>query len=387
MKNIDKELRKHKFIIFGFEHYNTLGVIRSLGEKGINPIVILHKTNIQVPTLVPNSRYISKIHIVNDVNEGYCILMDCYSNEQYKPFLYSCDDYVEMCLDSHYNELVDRFYFFDGGSAGIISTYMDKDSINQLAVECGCKIPKAEAVRRGELPKTLRFPVITKAKVSAIGGWKSDVRICKSEKELEEAYQSIQSEELLVEEFIEKKNELCLDGFCVNHGCDVCIPFQTTYLRVAPGMYGNYMELTPFKNEVVYQQISKILRKTGYNGIFSVEYLIDKNDNLYFLEVNFRNSTWSYAFTYGGVNMPYEWAKSTLGGAIKIAEETVRKTPFTAMVEVRDFKDFVLTRKISLGKWIIDLLNTDCLYYWNKKDKRPFVSYVFHFIKRCLTKL
>lgn len=387
MKNIDKELRKHKFIIFGFEHYNTLGVIRSLGEKGINPIVILHKTNSKDPTLVPNSRYISTIHVVSDVNEGYCILMDSYSNEQYKPFLYSCDDYVEMCLDSHYDELIDRFYFFDGGRSNIISKYMDKDSINQLAVECGCKIPKAEAVRRGELPKSLRFPVITKAKVSAIGGWKSDVRICKSEKELEEAYQSIQSEELLVEEFIEKKNELCLDGFCVNHGCDVCIPFQTTYLRVAPGMYGNYMELTPFNNEVVYQQVSKILRKTGFNGIFSVEYLIDKNDNLYFLEVNFRNSTWSYAFTYGGVNMPYEWAKSTLGGAIKIDKETVRKTSFTAMVEVRDFKDFVLTRKISFGKWIRDLLNTDCLYYWNKKDKRPFVSYVFHIIKRRLTNL
>ena len=40
-------MREHKFIIFGFEHYNTLGVIRSLGEKGISPIVILHKTNIK----------------------------------------------------------------------------------------------------------------------------------------------------------------------------------------------------------------------------------------------------------------------------------------------------------------------------------------------------
>ena len=325
-------MREHKFIIFGFEHYNTLGVIRSLGEKGISPIVILHKMNIKDPSLVPNSRYASKVHVVDDVDEGYSVLINEYGNEELKPFLYSCDDYVEMCLDYHYDELKGRFYFFDGGQSGIVSRFMDKDVISQLAVECGCKIPKTEIVKRGQLPTSLKYPVITKAKVSAIGGWKKDVRICYSEKELVEAYKTIESEDLLVEEFIEKKNELCLDGFCVNHGKDVCIPFQTTYLRVAPGMYGNYMELTPFNNKVVYEQVRRMLAKARFNGIFSVEYLIDKNDELYFLEVNFRNSTWSYAFTYGGVNMPYEWAKATLEGTICINESDVRKTPFTAMV-------------------------------------------------------
>jgi len=381
MDMLDNELMKYKFIVFGFEHYNTLGVIRSLGEKGIAPIVILHKTNVKDPSLVPNSRYASKVHIVEDVDEGYSILKK-YGNEDLKPFLISCDDYVEMCLDRHYEELKDRFYFFDGGQAGIVSRYMDKDAISQLAVECGCKIPKTEIVKRGQLPTLLKYPVITKAKVSAIGGWKKDVRICYSETELVEAYKTIESEDLLVEEFIEKKNELCLDGFCVNHGKDVCIPFQTTYLRVAPGMYGNYMELVPFKNELVYEQVCKILEKVQFNGIFSVEFLIDKNDELYFLEVNFRNSTWSYAFTYGGVNMPYEWAKATLEGKISINDELVRKTPFTAMVEVRDFKDFVLTRKISFIRWIRDLSKTDCLYYWNNKDKSPVFSYILNLVRR-----
>ena len=375
-------MREHKFIIFGFEHYNTLGVIRSLGEKGISPIVILHKMNIKDPSLVPNSRYASKVHVVDDVDEGYSVLINEYGNEELKPFLYSCDDYVEMCLDYHYDELKGRFYFFDGGQSGIVSRFMDKDVISQLAVECGCKIPKTEIVKRGQLPTSLKYPVITKAKVSAIGGWKKDVRICYSEKELVEAYKTIESEDLLVEEFIEKKNELCLDGFCVNHGKDVCIPFQTTYLRVAPGMYGNYMELTPFNNKVVYEQVCRMLAKARFNGIFSVEFLIDKNDELYFLEVNFRNSTWSYAFTYGGVNMPYEWAKATLEGTICINESDVRKTPFTAMVEVRDFKDFVLTRKISFKKWIRDLNKTDCLYYWNRNDKKPVFVWLIHLIIR-----
>ena len=31
------------YIIFGFEHYNPLGIARSLGEFGIKPIGIYHK--------------------------------------------------------------------------------------------------------------------------------------------------------------------------------------------------------------------------------------------------------------------------------------------------------------------------------------------------------
>lgn len=42
MENIDVKLRKHKFIVFSQDHYNPLNVIRSLGEKGLNPISILY---------------------------------------------------------------------------------------------------------------------------------------------------------------------------------------------------------------------------------------------------------------------------------------------------------------------------------------------------------
>ena len=124
-------MKSHKFIIFGYDHYNALGVVRSLGEKGIAPIVILHKTIVKDASLVPNSRYASVVHIVENVDDGYRLLLEKYGNEEFKPFLYSCDDYVEMCLDSHYEELKNRFYFFDGGQAGIVSRYMDKDGISQ----------------------------------------------------------------------------------------------------------------------------------------------------------------------------------------------------------------------------------------------------------------
>lgn len=387
IQDIDNELRKHKFIVFGFDHYNTLGAIRSLGEAGFAPIAIVHTAVRPNPHLVPNSKYASSVHIVNYVTDGYDLLLREFGEEKYMPFLFSCDDWVESCLDSHRDELNNKFYFFDGSEKGIVSHYMDKDNISKLAQECGCRIPRSETLHRGSLPQTLRYPVITKSIKSIVGGWKKDVRICYSAEELKIAYETIESEELLVEEFIEKKNELCLDGFSVNHGHDVCIPFQTMYLRVAPGKYGNYMELIPFKNEEVKNQVNAILSRVGFNGIFSVEYLIDKNDSLYFLEVNFRNSTWSYAFTYGGVNMLYEWAKATLTGSLESESMKPRKSPFTAMVEPVDFKDFVLHGNVPIFRWLQELKKTDCLFYYVKSDKRPVVAHCKHIVNRYFKKL
>ena len=42
-------------------------------------------------------------------------------------------------------------------------------------------------------------------------------------------------------------------------------------------------------------KIKQIIRKANYTGIFCVEGIIDKNDDLYFLEVNYRYSGWGYA--------------------------------------------------------------------------------------------
>ena len=43
-------LKEHEFIVFALDHYNPLGVVRSLGEAGVNPILIAvkHKVDLAV---------------------------------------------------------------------------------------------------------------------------------------------------------------------------------------------------------------------------------------------------------------------------------------------------------------------------------------------------
>lgn len=385
MNSLLEEIKKHKHICFGIDNYVTLGVIRSLGEVGITPEVILHKHN---PIhLVIHSKYVKSYKVVDTVEEGYQYILSKYRNEEYKPFIHSSDDWVESYLDEHYEELIDKFIFYDGGRRGIITESMNKDAINKVAESCGCNVPKSEVVKRGELPKTLKYPVITKGIMSIKGGWKNDVIICQDEHELKNAFDNIKSDTVLVCEYINKKNELCLDGFCINHGKDVCIPFETSYLTLINGQYGNYMRMTPFQRKDVEEQVQKVLEKTGFNGVFSVEFLIDQDDKLWFLEVNFRFSTWGYAFHYGGVNLPVEWAKATLSGEIKKNELKPRTSPFTAMVEPMEYRLFVKSGKMTFSEWYKNWRATDCYFFYNKKDPWPFYYIFINGFKGAVKKL
>ena len=224
----DGDLRTHKFIVFCGDHYNPLGVVRSLGEKKLHPIVILVAKR---PHIVNLSRYAKKIHRVDDIESGLNILLQIYGDEKRKPFIYTCSDEIAALLDQNYGRLIDKFFFFHGGRQGIITQYLNKKLISELAVEKGCKTLKYEVVRKGELPTALNYPVITKAINSTLLDWKNEMHICYSEDELLQAYEKMRSETILVQEYIRKKNEFCVDGFSYNAGEEVEIPYFTNYLR------------------------------------------------------------------------------------------------------------------------------------------------------------
>jgi D-aspartate ligase len=376
MDKFDIEVRKHKFILFCVDFYNPLGILRSLGEVGITPVTVI--LNDRKIFLLNHSKFLKEYTLVDSIEEGYNLILEKYGSEEFRPFIISCDDKIESYYDNHYEEMKDKFYFFHGRQQGIINYYMNKDNINKIAVECGFRIPQAEVLQRGEYPKHLQYPVITKTIASTVGGWKNDVFICNTKEELSDAYTKIKAPLLIVEEYIRKKTEFCFDAFCINNGEDVCIPFVEDYIRVPYDSYGLYMNVIPFQDDEMKAKVEKILRTIGYTGIFEVEFMVGPNDEVYFLEVNFRNSGWGHIVTYGGVNMPYLWAKSTLAGHLCIEGLNIRE-PFTAMVEPTDFKLSVLRDKqVTFFQWLKDLRNCDYLIYYQKNDKLPAFYKLMH---------
>lgn len=368
----------HKAIVFCVDHYNPLGLIRSLGEAGITPIVIVVSEN---PLLVPASKYVSKLHNVANIKDGFELLMNLYANTNNKPLVFTASDDIEQFLDSRYNALKDSVIFFDGGSEGSISRYMDKHEIMLAAKEAGLRVPTAEVVNRGELPQNVPYPVITKSIASTVGGWKDDVFVCNNEEELKEAFNKIKSPIVLVEEYIIKKNELCIDGISFDGGEVVYMPLKCNYIRFSDKAYGNYMTMSPFNDPILYKKIQKLFKITGFSGMFSIEFLITNDDNLVFLEINFRHSTWGYSSTYVGANLPYIWAKYAVGQGIVLPNK-IKGKPFKAIADLNDFIDSVPTHRVGLVRWLWEYMTCDCHYVFNHKDPMPMVKFIARHVSR-----
>ena len=369
-------LKNRTFIVFAEEHYNPLGVIRSLGEGGFKPVAIIIKGG---PQLASKSKYLSKVYYVENREQGLKILLNEYSGCKEKVFVYACDDTTEEFLDNHYEELKEGFIFYNAGKAGRVTEFLNKETIGKLALKNGLNFLEAVAVKKGEIPENLEYPIITKALDSTVGGWKNDMFICHDQLELQAAYAKIQSPEVMLQKYIVKKNEYCLEGFSCNHGEEVFIAIESVYNYKLPMSYSPYMTVNNFSNKNnVFRGLKEMFREIGFEGIFEVEFLEADDGTLYFGEINFRNSTWSYASTCAGMNLPVLWAEAMLKG--KLPENCFNKIPepgFTAMVELTDFKERVIKRKYSPIKWIQDLKRCQCKYYIGRNDLKPVATMIW----------
>lgn len=382
------ELLKHKFIVMCYEHYTPLGVVRSLGENGIEPIAIIKRNKCN--KIVSKSKYLSQVHFVDTEEEQFELLNRLYSNEQYKPFVYPCDDVITSICDAHYEEIKDKFYISNAMKNGRIAFFQNKNNINDIAKRYGLHVAKTWIAKKGQIPDGIEFPVITKTISSTTGAWKEDYYICNNEQELLEAYKLIKGTDLLLQQYIKKKTEIALDGVSVHNGKDY-LTIASKYTYALPDGYSAEMVISNYDAIPHYEETKKaldgIFTEIGYDGIFEVEFMVDQNDTLWFLEINFRSSTWNYAATKLGMNLPLLWAEGQISSKLVSTEEKKVPNGYKAMAELPDFGWRVLKKRISLKDWIKEVKSCDCLYFYNKQDMKPFRSAVFWKIENKIAKI
>lgn len=357
------------YIVFGIDHYNPLGAIRSLGENGIKPVYIAIPGRAKIAS---SSCYISKTHWVKDYTEGCKLLLDEYGNcsRDSLPTVITTDDEQVNYMDVHYEDYKDKFIFFNAGEKGRITKYMDKYEILQMAKKHGLKTLPSWRVEKGQIPNEIVYPVITKSISPVVGGWKSDVFICENEEELKIAYEKIQAPTVMIQKFIEKKNELCIDGYSVDKGKKSFFAIASTYNYNIRGYYSPYMTVRSLDNPEISEKLNGLMEDIGFEGIYSIEFLYDQDGELFFSEVNFRNSTWSYGATIAGMPLPILWTKSMIS---KSLPELIHiDEAFTAMVEPIDYQKRVIDRGYDLNRWYKDFINSKCKYYYSEKDLKPF---------------
>lgn len=365
---MNNRYNNHLIIVFALEHYNPLGLIRSLGENGINPIYISVRRRGPVACL---SKYISTCHHVDSVEEGYELLISIYGNEEYRPYVLFSDDKTVGYFDLHYEEIKDKFIFYNAGKTGRINEFMNKEKILRLAEKHGFRVLETHVVNVGEIPENLVYPVITKDISPNSGNWKSDVYICENEEELREAFAKISSPVVQIQRFVDKKNEYAIEGFTVDHGRQMFIGTTLLWKYLIKGYYSPYHDVTMMKDMDMRKKLLDMFKEIGFEGLFEVEFLIDKDGTYYFLETNFRASAWNYSSTVVGMPLSFLWVKSMEAEKIEQTDEKEFEN-FTDMSEVIDYGKRVEGGMVSFAEWLKDFKEAKGTYYYNKNDMAPF---------------
>jgi pyruvate carboxylase len=148
-------------------------------------------------------------------------------------------------------------------------------------------IARKEAARIG-------FPVMVKA---AAGGGGRGMRVVREEKDLDRSFEEARNEArnafgddtIFLEKYVEDPKHLEVQILGDNFGnivhlyerdCSVQRRFQKV-VEIAPSL-----GLKPATREKLYQFALRITRSVNYNNAGTVEFLVDKQENVYFIEVN-----------------------------------------------------------------------------------------------------
>lgn len=370
MDSCEKNMSDYAIVV-GNAHFNSLGIARSLGEKGISVVFINSSDSFGAE----NSKYTLKTYHRTPEDDIEDVIDEIIEDFGGKPVLYPCSDEDAALIDGKYESLKNKVHC--PGCCGKINDYMDKEEMCRLASEVGFNVPLSLTVSVDDSGKKeaekFGLPCIFKP-LKSVDGTKEDITICKTKAELSKAVEKFwcadtKYKKILIQQFVEGEKNISVDiaGYKVR-GKKARVFAQIDKIREFPENCGSttFCKVKPYSGIVSLDVIDSVLEKMDFEGIFDFDIkLVDSIP--YFVEVNLRNGAVSYGYTVAGFNIPYFYFKELLCESF---EET--KISETIMMCERNDLEFVLRRKISIISWLKDVARTDVMAVFNRKDKIAF---------------
>lgn len=357
-------------VVIGGDHYNTLWIIRSLGQAGISSYVILHSDTRH--SFVAKSKYVKKYWIVADSADLATELLDRIDDiDGDRAVVYCTSDHASAMIDAGYDKLKHKFILFNAqNKQGGILNWMDKSNSNRVARQVGFNIPKSWSnVTSANIPEDITFPCIVKP-LQSCNGSKLDFRICASKSELQAALQKLDNT-VLVQEYITADYELSFPAARLTDG-EVIIPGIIKKVNICDkvqslGMVNNAYISDTLSQYIDIRCIEKYLEETQYEGLFSMDFLVS-SDKIYFLETNFRTDGNTFIATTAGVNLPLLWYFSVQNLPTDKLHKQVQKDTY-GIIETSYIKYINPLRPDII---IRDFIQADVFSVFSISDLRPF---------------
>lgn len=209
-------------------------------------------------------------------------------------FLSENAQFAKICEESNIK--------FIGPSSKVIELLGNKSNSKEMMKEAGVPtIPGSEGSIKGlkdamEIANKIGYPIMIKA---AAGGGGKGIRVVNSADELENAYNIVKQEakisfnddELYIEKFVENPRHVEIQILADEHGNVVHLGERDCSIQ---RNHQKVIEETPstaiddkLRNKMGEAAV-KAAKAAGYTSCGTVEFLVDKNKNFYFMEMNTR---------------------------------------------------------------------------------------------------
>lgn len=374
------EIKKQKVIVLGNDHTNTTGIVQCLGREGYSVTAVVWGVK---RGLVSSSKYARQVYSAATPQACIDLIRDRLSGEN-AAIIATCDD-AAIVLERNRKVLSSKLRYECTEGEWTIEELCEKDRQVCLAKESGFHVPWSlnpiESIE--DVPEDVPFPCITKSLMSCKGS-KSDLIIVRSRVELIPVLEDLltHTPRIILQQYIDRDYEISILG-CGLKGGDAIIPCVENKLTLYPKYVGLecLANMQPLTDENISQPIRKLIKKTGYVGLFSVELMHCKTDNrFYFTEINLRNDgANSFVYKYG-VNLPLNHIENLYDLPLTQFDKFY---PGYYIWEMHHTSSLV-HREIGLINWMKEVKKSKGFLLYFKEDKKPFFkqysNWILHFL-------
>lgn len=313
-----------RVLIIGGDHHNTLAVVRCLGRRKVDILVVVHTQQRELKKIdLSCSRYTKgRIEIVSEREEEILNLLNLHKQDGCKQIIFPCSDFAAYIIDKN-SEALSKYYILPGfkENPGYIVYLMDKMHQKMFANQYKIPMAKTWSVKTVDgnflIPEDMVYPCIVKPEMS-VNGNKADITISQNRDELQCALKEFskkQYTELVIQEFLKKQYEACAFGVLLDSS-PYCSGGIIKKINEFPPQGGGSLSFAQFTDDKILQmrvhEVLEILYKKGYRGAYDIEFFVCDNE-IYLNEMNFRHSGNGYALIQNKVYAPFYWCIDAAG--------------------------------------------------------------------------
>lgn len=357
---------RNKIIIWGSDDINTLGLVREMGEAGLD-FMFLRKGKSYAAS---RSFYVKNLVEVSTNEEALSYLIKTFDGLEHKPIIITSGDGISAFINNN-KELLGKYFIIPGCDIqGAVEKYTDKNNMVQLAQEIGISCPASRFVKWDSSIDDVSYPCFIKPSHQNSNHYNEfKFRICTDSIQLKKLLSSVRHDsEFILQTYIKSENEVVVVGARMWDGRTI-ISGSIVRDRLTCGISGHGYVSSQIPSCIDVRKIEQYLETIGYYGLFSFEYGI-MNGIAYFYEVNLRNDGTTHCFYKAGGKLALSYIYSSAGLDYTLINATVNQDGWF-IDELYDFHN-VIEGVISYKKWKSDKRQATILRYYDENDIKPY---------------